>query len=137
MVDVSEVVLALVEGEDFGDGDCGLDAHFYGVAVAWTAWRLWLENVFGHPRAVGVDDALVVVHALRRSAMLCGLYVVRSGKLTGVGELVARLVYLVGRGRFAIATVDWLSSRIAGQRCPYSVLAEQPLSIWMSRILVC
>ena len=73
VVDVSEVVLALVEGEDFGDGDSGLDAHFSGVAVAWTAWRLWLENMLGHPRAVGIDDALVVVHALWKLAMLCGL----------------------------------------------------------------
>jgi hypothetical protein len=46
MVDVAEVVLALVEGEDLGDGYCGLNAHFSGVAVSWPAWRLGLQNVF-------------------------------------------------------------------------------------------
>jgi hypothetical protein len=43
---MAEVVLALVEGEDLGDGYCGLNAHLSGVAVSWSAWRLRLENVF-------------------------------------------------------------------------------------------
>lgn len=86
---------------------------------------------------MGVYDALVVVHAFGRLAILLKLRVLEGWKLTGVLVQVARLVYPVGRGQFVIAAAGWLSSRIAGQRCPRSILVGQLWSTWKSRILAC
>lgn len=117
-VHATEGVLSFVEMEELGDSDCGFDAHFSSVDVAWALGRLGLDVAFGDPRAVGVDDGLVVLHA--------GLHVSTSQSVLGLDWLTGEVEYgakqgrLCCRDRSAELQEGWLSILGVGRWCSRS-----------------